>query len=125
MSGDIFKKAFSKSVEEGRQRTSGGTTNQKKTKRDFVRDIKADIENLISQIPPVFEVSDVHFHEGVSFVVHLPQHGSGILFEKTVLEVRIIVPDDEKSTDLPPLSNEDPSTTYVRTLPVHVELVMR
>jgi hypothetical protein len=99
MSGDIFKKAFSKSVEEGRQRTSGGTRKQKKTKRDFVRDIKADIENLISQIPPVFEVSDVHFHGGVSFVVHLPQHDTGILFEKTVLEVSIIVPDDEKSAD--------------------------
>jgi hypothetical protein len=99
MSGDIFKKAFSKSSEEVRQRTSGGTSKQKKTKRDFVRDIKADIENLISQIPPVFEVSDVHFHERAGFVVHLPQDDTGILFEKTVLEVIIIVPDDEKSKD--------------------------
>jgi hypothetical protein len=99
MSGDIFKKAFSKSVEEGRQRTSGGTTKQKKTRRDFVRDIKADIENLISQIPPVFEVSDIHFHERAGFVVHLPEFDIGMKFEKEVLEVIIIVPDDEKSAD--------------------------
>jgi hypothetical protein len=73
MSGDLFKKAFSKSSEEERERILRSVAMEQK-KQDQVSSIKEDVETIISQIPSIFEVTDVKFDRCAKFNVYLPNH---------------------------------------------------
>jgi len=72
MSDDLFKKAFSKVSEKERQRKS--KTNKKdKIRRERTEEIRENVESVISQIPSVFEVSRVSFHNSADFMVTIPR----------------------------------------------------
>lgn len=80
MSGDIFKKAFSKSVEEVQPQKSN-TKSETKIIRDHIEDIRKDIEGIIWQIPSVFEVLNVRFDVKVYFEVSIPRNKSYLIAE--------------------------------------------
>ena len=75
MSGDIFKKAFSKSVEEERQRKLESEKDDR-IRRERIEEIRENVESVISQIPTVFKVSVVSFHTDVTFWVNIPEDDS-------------------------------------------------
>ena len=71
MSGDIFKKAFSKSVEEERQRKLESERDTE-IQRERIEEIRESVESVISEIPSVFKVSNVRFDDSVRFKVNIP-----------------------------------------------------
>ena len=77
MSGDIFKKAFDEASEEQRHQTTE-TNTKRKIQRECIEELREDLKSLFSQIPAVFEVSDLHFEEEASFKVSI-QEGKNFL----------------------------------------------
>jgi len=91
MSGDIFKKAFSKASEEERQRNLDDRK-RSKIQRERTEEIREKVESVISQIPSVFEVSRVHFNTKAEFMVTIPRGEThvyvSVMYEPTDTGVR-------------------------------------
>lgn len=83
MSGDIFKKAFSESVDKERQRSIKLEKERQieiEEQRERIGEIRDDVESVISQIPTVFAVSNVTFESSGSFDVGIPVGNDSYLF---------------------------------------------
>ena len=92
MSADLFKKSFSKSVDEERQRNMKIEKERRirrEEEQERIADIRDSVESVISQIPSVFQVSDVEFGSHGGFRVEIPRR------DKSGLHVRIIWDDSE------------------------------
>ena len=69
-SDDIFKKTFSKSADEERQRSIDIEKERQireEEDRAHIEAIRGDVESVVSQIPSVFQVSEVSFYKDVRF----------------------------------------------------------